>query len=307
MGSSINILQRLRDLVPLPQVYVGTVLEIHDDDTSTVQIPGPSITDYAGNVAVGSLLRPRGTTVPVGKRAFVRAGVIETQAPDGEIADIEVGIVIAPPIVEPPTPSNPVTIDVDIWIKSVGLGTYRGALPGAWPTAPGGGQRVSSDDPIFVARPEFWFNRLGAIDSDSLVVDVGVECDPSASSNGFLFPPHQFPAISSGSTQVVFTIVDAPDPTALNLWVNDSNFANPNCAQALFGDGNAVSNYGSSWSPITDVSPVFAIGDVLTVDFDLNSLFRVELRHNGVNYVPGGVFAQTNGGFDLRVAITSSP
>jgi hypothetical protein len=102
MSSSINIFQRLRDLVPLPQVYVGVVLEIHDDFTSTVQIPGPPITDYAGNVAVGSIMRPRGATVPVGHRAFVRAGVIETEAPDGDIADIEVGRVILPPPAAPP-------------------------------------------------------------------------------------------------------------------------------------------------------------------------------------------------------------
>ena len=99
MGSSINLFQRLRDLVPLPVVYVGKVLEIHEEDhTSTVESPGPPVYDYAGNVAVGSVLRPRGTHVPVGHRAFVRSGVIETEAPSGDIIDIEIGkIVLTPP------------------------------------------------------------------------------------------------------------------------------------------------------------------------------------------------------------------
>lgn len=90
------LIQRLRSLVPLPQVLVGEVIEIHtEDDTSTVRIPGPStLTEYASNVATGSLVRVRGTGVAVGSRAFIRAGVVESQAPDGEIIRIEVGRVV---------------------------------------------------------------------------------------------------------------------------------------------------------------------------------------------------------------------
>lgn len=91
-----NLFQRLRELVPQPPVLVGVVREHHDDDTSTVEIPGnlPLQANGADSLATGSLIRPRGTTVPVGKKAFVRAGVIETQAPDAEPLDIPVGEVI---------------------------------------------------------------------------------------------------------------------------------------------------------------------------------------------------------------------
>lgn len=107
---SNNVFQRLRNLLPLPAVLVGTVLEIHDDDTSTVEIPGAlPISDYSGNVATGSLIRPRGTSVPVGKKAFVRAGVIETQAPDGAAVPITVGTIITPPP-PVPAPSTPPTV-----------------------------------------------------------------------------------------------------------------------------------------------------------------------------------------------------
>lgn len=101
-----NIFQRLRELLPLPSVLVGTVLEHHDDDTSTVQIPSNApLTGYAANVATGALIRPRGTTVPVGKKAFVRSGVIETQAPDEEAVDLPVGEVALIPKPPPPPPS----------------------------------------------------------------------------------------------------------------------------------------------------------------------------------------------------------
>lgn len=96
---STNLYRRLRALLPLPQVLVGTVVEIHADDTSTVELPGTGdTTGYPGNVATGSLLRVRGSGVDVGKRAFIRAGVIESEAPAGAILEVEVGrIVVQPP------------------------------------------------------------------------------------------------------------------------------------------------------------------------------------------------------------------
>ena len=91
--------RRLRALLPLPQVLVGTVVEIFADDTSSVELPGSGTTiGYPGNVATGSLLRVRGSSVEVGKRAFIRAGVIESEAPAGDIIEIEVGrVVVLPP------------------------------------------------------------------------------------------------------------------------------------------------------------------------------------------------------------------
>ncbi len=101
---STALFQRLRGLLPQPPVIVGTVLAHHDDDTSTVLIPGAGQVSYGGGIAVGSLIRPRGKTVPVGKKAFVRAGVIETQAPDVDPSVIVIGEVVLPPPEPPPAP-----------------------------------------------------------------------------------------------------------------------------------------------------------------------------------------------------------
>jgi hypothetical protein len=94
---SSNIFSRLARMLPDAPVLVGRVLEHHDDDTSTVELPleTPS-TVIGGGVARGSLIRPRGTTVPVGGWAFVRRGVIETRAPDALPLPIEVGEPAAP-------------------------------------------------------------------------------------------------------------------------------------------------------------------------------------------------------------------
>jgi hypothetical protein len=117
-----NVFQRLRELLPLPPVLVGTVLLHHDDDTSTVEIPSNApLTGYAGNVATGRLIRPRGTTVPVGKKAFVRAGVIETQAPDDDAIDVPIGTVVLPtPPAPPPLPDSP------FWntVSAIGVWTF---------------------------------------------------------------------------------------------------------------------------------------------------------------------------------------
>jgi hypothetical protein len=96
----MNVFSRLLTLLPASTVLIGRVIEIHeDDDTSTVQLPlGIGLSSYPGGVAAGSLIRPRGTTVPVGSNAFVRAGVIESQAPDGDPIMIEVGTVVAEPL-----------------------------------------------------------------------------------------------------------------------------------------------------------------------------------------------------------------
>ena len=90
---STNLFQRLRNLLPAPSVLIGTVVSV--DSTSgysTVQFPGAATqTAYAANVEIGSLARVRGTGVEPGKRAFVRAGVIESQAPDGDVIEVAVG------------------------------------------------------------------------------------------------------------------------------------------------------------------------------------------------------------------------
>lgn len=96
MSASTNLFRQLRGLLGPPSTYIAEVIEVYSDDSSLVRLLGPEgLTAYAGNVATGTLSRVRGSTVPAGSRAFVRAGVIESQAPSGEIGDIEVGRIVA--------------------------------------------------------------------------------------------------------------------------------------------------------------------------------------------------------------------
>lgn len=95
-----NAYVKLKQILPPAPVLVGLVTAHHDeDDTSTVVLPtNEGRIEYAAGVAVGSTIRPRGTTVPVGEKAFVRNGVIETRAPDGDPIEIEVGRVVPTPV-----------------------------------------------------------------------------------------------------------------------------------------------------------------------------------------------------------------
>lgn len=98
MSVNTSLFRRLRGLIPMPAVYIAEVVEVFTDDSSMVRLPGPpGLTAYAANVATGSLLRVRGSGFAVGVRVFVRAGVIESEAPAGEIVDIEVGRVVQVP------------------------------------------------------------------------------------------------------------------------------------------------------------------------------------------------------------------
>lgn len=93
-----NLFVRLKQILPPSPVWIGLVTEHHDDDTSTVVLPTNEGTfAYAAGVSTGSTIRPRGTFVPVGEKAFIRDGVIETRAPDGDPVEIEVGRVVQLP------------------------------------------------------------------------------------------------------------------------------------------------------------------------------------------------------------------
>jgi len=78
---SSNAFLRLAALRPDAPVLVGRVIAHHTDDTSTVELPIGTATVSVGGVTRGSRIRPRGTHVPVGSWAFVRRGIIETEAP----------------------------------------------------------------------------------------------------------------------------------------------------------------------------------------------------------------------------------
>lgn len=89
-----NLLRRLNKLLPAPQVLVGRVVAHHDDDTSSIELPSSlGLTAYGGNVAAGSIIRARGRGVSVGSNAFVRAGVVESEAPASAPVEIVVGSV----------------------------------------------------------------------------------------------------------------------------------------------------------------------------------------------------------------------
>jgi len=72
-----NIYRALRDLLPEPTLQVATVTALNTDGTVTVEHPG------------GGTQRVRGEAV-VGTQVFVRAGVIEGEAPALTLVEIEI-------------------------------------------------------------------------------------------------------------------------------------------------------------------------------------------------------------------------
>jgi Putative Ig domain len=91
-----NVFTRLRRMLPEPPVIIGRVIAHHpEDDTSSIQLPSetPSVSYATEGVSAGSIFRARGRTVDVGLRAFVRAGVVESQAPEGDAIEIVIGSV----------------------------------------------------------------------------------------------------------------------------------------------------------------------------------------------------------------------
>lgn len=80
MATTTNLYRALRELLPEPPLQVATVVSINTTDaTSAVQWPGSTDVQHV-----------RGTSVPVAAHAFVRAGVIEGQAPGLTLETIEV-------------------------------------------------------------------------------------------------------------------------------------------------------------------------------------------------------------------------
>jgi hypothetical protein len=95
---SQNLFRQISALLPDAPVYVGRVIAHHEDDTSTIEIPVNLATvSVGGGLARGSLIRPRGRTVPIGGWAFVRRGVIETHAPTPAPEAVAVGAPVGPP------------------------------------------------------------------------------------------------------------------------------------------------------------------------------------------------------------------
>ncbi len=77
--STAALFQRLRDLVaPTGAPLIGEVMQVHSDNTSTVEFPD------------GTQQRVRGTIVAVGSYAFIRNGVVESVAPARTATVIEI-------------------------------------------------------------------------------------------------------------------------------------------------------------------------------------------------------------------------
>jgi len=68
--STTNLYRALRELLPEPPLQVAVVI-------SVISYSGESLIEWPG----GAQQRVRGTTVAPGYAAFIRAGVIEGQAP----------------------------------------------------------------------------------------------------------------------------------------------------------------------------------------------------------------------------------
>ena len=83
-------------MLPQPALTVGRVVAHHvADDTSTIELPtGQATVDYATGLKTGTQFEARGRTVAVGKNAFIRAGVVESEAPDVPVSEIVIGRVV---------------------------------------------------------------------------------------------------------------------------------------------------------------------------------------------------------------------
>lgn len=92
-----NAFLRIRNLLPQPPVLVGRVVAHHaTDDTSTIELPtGQAVVDYAAGLKTGTQFEARGQGVAVGRNAFIRAGVVESEAPDVPVSEIVIGRVVA--------------------------------------------------------------------------------------------------------------------------------------------------------------------------------------------------------------------
>jgi hypothetical protein len=138
---SNNLFAKLQKLLPPSPVLVGSVLEINEDeDYSTVDlVTNQGTSEYAAGIATGSRIRARGTFVPVGAKAFVRDGVIESRAPDDLPVEIVIGTVVVPP--EPLVFGGPIAnqelTEGDAF--SLALASYwtGGSLPLSWSVAGG--------------------------------------------------------------------------------------------------------------------------------------------------------------------------
>jgi hypothetical protein len=99
---SVNLYHRLRGILQSSPTLIAEVVAHNPDDTSTLRLPvGVTQETYASGVSVGSTFTARGTGVAVGAFAYVRDGIVQSQAPSGTVSDVVVGTVVAAPFGPP--------------------------------------------------------------------------------------------------------------------------------------------------------------------------------------------------------------
>ena len=194
--SATNLFAKLQRLLPPSPVLVGTVTAINEaEDYSTVElVTNQGTSEYASGVATGSRIRARGTFVPVGEKAFVRDGVIETRAPSDTPLEIEVGIVTVPPAeltFSGPIPDQDATVGsafslalADYWTGGttpLAFSLTAGALPAGLSLAPSTG--VVSGTPTTAgtfAGSVFRATDMLALRADSNAFGIEVSAPPPA-------------------------------------------------------------------------------------------------------------------------------
>lgn len=134
---SANLYLRLRQLLPPSPTFIGLVLAHSEtDDTCTIALPvGLATQAYAAGVTSGATITARGRTVPIGSNAFVRDGVVQSQAPNAAVSDVVLGTVIEHPFgpgrlaatVEPIT--LPGGINGAIYAAAIAAATVNGFPP----------------------------------------------------------------------------------------------------------------------------------------------------------------------------------
>jgi hypothetical protein len=91
-----NPFVRLQRLLPDSPALLAKVLSHNSDGTSTLRLPiaGDQV-GYSAGLSAGARIRARGTTVAVGSWAIVRAGVVESEGPNGdEVIAATIGSVV---------------------------------------------------------------------------------------------------------------------------------------------------------------------------------------------------------------------
>lgn len=93
MAATFNPLRRLAALFPPEPLMLAQVVELDiPNNLSRVEYPqGTPLTSVAPGVSLGSTQWVRGSSLPVDSWVWVRGGTIESEAPGGDVIQVEIG------------------------------------------------------------------------------------------------------------------------------------------------------------------------------------------------------------------------